>query len=105
MRIVYLFLVMLFCSVVISAPQGSSKIHPDLQNKMNSAMPNEKIPIMIIFNSHLTLNDFNDIGYDTPKKERRQIVVERLLRYSDQSQRNVRLFIDAKKSAGVINDF
>ncbi len=65
MRLVYLFLVMLICSSVFSNP----RIHTDLQSKMNTASPNEKIPIMIIFNSHLSLNDFNDIGYDTPKKE------------------------------------
>ena len=32
-------------------------------------------------------------------------MIERLMKYSDRSQRNVRLFIDAKKSAGVISDF
>lgn len=101
MRLVYLFVAMLICSSVFSNP----RIHPDLQGKMNTASPNEKIPIMIIFNSHLSLNDFNDIGYDTPKKERRQIVIERLMKFSDRSQRDVRLFIDAKKSAGVISDF
>ena len=100
MKALYLFLALLISSSVFSNP----RIHPDLQNKMNSSMPNEKIPLMIIFNSHLTLNDFDDISYDTPKKERRQIVINRLMKYSDQSQRNVRLYLDLKKSSGAASD-
>lgn len=100
MKLVYFLLVTLFYSSVFSNP----RIHSDLQNKMNSASPNEKIPVMIVFNNHLTLNDFNDISYDTPKKERRQIVIDRLMKYADQSQKNVRLFIDRQKSSGLVSE-
>ena len=52
-----------------------SKIHPDLKAKMIQTSPMEKIPVYIVFNSHLNLRDFDDISYDTPKQERRRIVM------------------------------
>ena len=81
MKLTYLLVITLLYTAVFANP----RIHSDLQNKLNSASPNEKIPIMIIFDKHLSLNDFNDISYDTPKKERRAIVVDRLMRFSKQS--------------------
>ena len=100
MKLTYLLVITLLYTAVFANP----RIHPDLQNKLNSASPNEKIPLMIVFDKHLSLNDFNDISYDTPKKERRAIVIDRLMRFSDQSQRQVRLFIDSKKSSGAAAD-
>ena len=90
---------------MITSLNANPRIHPDLQSKMNSASPNEKIPLMIVFNNHLTLNDFNDIGYDVPKKERRQTVIDRLMRFSDNSQKNVRSFISAKITAGMVENY
>jgi len=84
---------------------SNPRIHPDLQSKMNSASPNEKIPLMIVFNNHLSLNDFNDIGYDVLKKDRRQIVVDRLIKFSDNSQKNVRSFITTKMASGMIENY
>ncbi len=90
---------------MVSSLYANPRIHPDLQAKMNSSSPNEKIPLMVVFNNHLTLNDFNDIGYDVPKKERRQIVVDRLMKFSDNSQKNVRSFITAKMTAGQVENY
>ncbi|HWQ82179.1 MAG TPA: S8 family serine peptidase [Ignavibacteria bacterium] len=97
-----LLLVFLLIGISVSA---ETIIHPDLLTKMNSAAPNEKIPIMIVFNSHLTLSDFNDISYDTPKKERRSIVIDRLIRFSDNSQNKVRSFVASKMSAGSVEKY
>ena len=77
MKLTYLLVITLLYTAVIASP----KIHSDLQNKLNSASPNEKIPVMIVFDKHLSLNDFNDISYDTPKKERRAIVVPDFVTY------------------------
>lgn len=100
MKYLYMLLAVLICTSVYSNP----KIHPDLQGKLNSSSPNEKIPIMIVFDRHLSLSDFNDIGYDTPKKERRAIVIERLMKFSGNSQRQVRMYLESKKSSGAVSD-
>lgn len=94
-----LLLVFLIAGIQVFA---ETIIHPDLLSRMNSAAPNEKIPIMIVFNSHLSLSDFNDISYDTPKSERRRIVVDRLIRFASNSQRNVMQFAESKKSSGQV---
>jgi len=81
------------------------KIHPDLQIKMGSSVPTEKIPVYIIFNEHMNLIDFADISYDTPKKERRKIVIERLQNFSEKSQRDVRKYIVQKHLQKAIDYF
>ena len=100
-KIIYLLLG-LFISTAINA---NPKIHSDLQLKMNTASSKEKIPIMIVFNNHLTLNDFNDIGYDVPKKIRRQVVIDRLTMFSENSQRRVRSFVKFKMTSGIVENF
>ena len=70
-----------------------NKIHPDLREKMSKSAPMEKIPIYIVFDKHMTLKDFDDISYDTPKKERRRIVIERLQNFSNNYQREVRDYV------------
>ena len=97
-----LLLIFLLIGISVSA---ETIIHPDLLTKMNSSAPNEKIPIMIVFNSHLTLSDFNDISYDTPKKDRRSIVIDRLIRFSDNTQNKVRSFVASKMSAGSVEKY
>ena len=63
---------------------------------MNESAENELIPVYILFNDHLNLSDFNDINYDTPKKERRRIVIERLKTFADNFQRDVRQYLNLK---------
>lgn len=75
---------------------ANPKISPSLEQRMNQVSENEFIPIYILFNSHLTLQDFADISYDTPKHERRRIVIDRLQSYAQQHQSNVKLFLDMK---------
>lgn len=83
---------------------GNEKIHPDLKEQMSKSNPTEKIPIYIVFDKHMTLNDFNDISYDTPKKERRRIVIERLQNFSNSYQKEVRDFVAPLASQKVFAD-
>jgi len=72
---------------------------------MDQASENTKLNIYVLFNEHLTLNDFSFISYDTPKDERRKIVIERLQGYADNYQRNVREYLNSKTSEGSINGY
>jgi len=77
---------------------NSDKITPDLKAVMKNANDQQKIPIYIVFNNQLTLQDFDYISYDTPKKERRQIVIDRLIRHADNTQRNIRNYLTTQQS-------
>lgn len=83
---------MLLTSVIFA----DSKINPYLREAMNNARSNELIPIYIKFNNPLTLNDFADISYDTPKKERRQIVIDRLRNHANNTQSRVKSFLSSR---------
>ncbi len=72
---------------------------------MSEASVNSLIPVIITFNEHLTLNDFSDVSYDTPKNERRRIVVERLQNYADNYQRNVREYLETKRTQNAIENY
>ncbi len=102
MKLIILFAAMIFGLPVIA---GNQKIHEELQRRMNSAPENSPITIYVLFNDHLTLSDFSDISYDTPKKERRETVVNRLIDFSDNYQRNVRQFLDGKVADGAIGSY
>lgn len=79
------------------------RIDPYLQNVMSHANSNEMIPIYIKFQKNLSLKDFDDISYDTPKKERRKIVIERLQNFSENFQNKVRSYLSSKSSSSVQN--
>jgi subtilisin family serine protease len=96
-----LVLALLFISFTAPANAGPEKINPYLQSVMANANDNEKIPIYIKFKQHLTLQDFDDISYDTPKKERRQIVVNRLQNFAAGHQARVRNFLSMQPSSSV----
>ena len=83
----------------------SPKIHSDLQNKMNQNTDNTLIPIYILLNDHMNLNDFSDISYDTPKQERRKIVIDRLKNFANDYQRNIKEYLELKKSERAIEKF
>lgn len=85
-----------FLITVMGISQDNPKIHQDLKVKISQSSPMEKIPVYILFAEHLNLGDFADIPYDTPKKERRQIVIERLQNFSKISQSEVRNYIEQK---------
>ncbi len=82
-----------------------SKIHSDLKEKMMRSSPMEKIPVYIIFNNHLNLKDFDFISYDTPKQERRRIVIERLQNFSRISQNEVRVYLESMQKQKTIDGF
>jgi|WetSurMetagenome_2_1015567.scaffolds.fasta_scaffold06832_6 hypothetical protein len=80
-----------------------NKIHPDLREKMSKSSPTELIRVYIVFDRHMSLSDFDDISYDTPKKERRRIVIDRLQSFAKNYQSDVRSYIEplALQKAGV----
>lgn len=94
-----LFLV-ISCSFAYSQ-HIQNKIDPYLQNVMSQANVNELIPIYIKLSQNLSLRDFDDISYDTPKKERRKIVIERLQNFSAVHQNAVNNFLASKSSSDV----
>lgn len=84
---------------------SNPKIQVDLQQRMNEVRSDEQIPIYILFNQHLTLNDFADISYDTPKQERRRIVIERLQNFANNYQRDIRSYLDMKVSQRAASNY
>jgi hypothetical protein len=100
-----IFFLFLFVFISTFSFADDLKIHPDLKLKMSKSSPMEKIPVYIIFDKHLTVKDFDFISYDTPKKERRQIVIDKLMAFSSASQNSVRQYLDSKKSQGVIDKY
>lgn len=91
------FIYSLVLAVLITSPiMAESKINPYLRDEMNKRGTNELIPMYIKFANPLTLNDFADISYDTPKKERRQIVIDRLNRHAANSQSRVKGFLQSR---------
>lgn len=95
-----LFLSIIFFSASFAGQvSNSDKITPELKSVMVNANDQQKIPVYIVFNNQLTLQDFDYISYDTPKKERRQIVVNRLISHADNIQRTVRNYLTSQQSA------
>jgi hypothetical protein len=76
----------------------SDKITPELKSVMINTTEQQKIPIYIVFNNQLMLQDFDYIPYNTPKKERRQIVIDRLMSHADNVQRSVRNYLTTQQS-------
>jgi subtilisin family serine protease len=96
----------LVLSILISQSTfANPKIHDELKKVMNVTPDNSSVSIYILFNEHLNLQDFADIPYDTPKKERRQIVIDRLMSFSDNYQRQVREFLDSRLAEGAIERY
>ncbi|MBX7046018.1 MAG: S8 family peptidase [Ignavibacteria bacterium] len=99
-------IIVLILLVGLSCPLWANpKISPSLKEKMNEASESEFIPIYVLFDRHMTIQDFADISYDTPKKERRSMVVERLQRYAENHQRNVRTFLSTKRAENDVQDY
>lgn len=99
------FLIVLALLITGNSFSKSPKIHEELQARMDQASENTRLNIYVLFNEHLTLNDFSFISYDTPKDERRRIVIERLQSYADNYQRNVREYLSTKTSEGSVNGY
>lgn len=93
----YLLSLLMILGVAATA-FSNPKIQIDLQHQMTQVRADEQIPIYILFNQHLTLNDFADISYDTPRHERRRIVIERLQNFANNQQRDIRPYLDMKVS-------
>jgi subtilisin family serine protease len=104
MKILYIFLTFLLIPFSISKAENP-KIHYYLQNKINESTDNDLIPVYIVFNRHLSLNDFDYIPYNTPKKDRRRMVIEKLQDFSSQVQREARLYLDMKVSQRAIEKY
>lgn len=98
-------IVLILLSGLFSSLQANPKLTPNLLQKMYEVSEMEFIPVYILFESHLTLQDFSDISYDTPRKERRRIVIERLQRYAENHQRNVKSFLNTKISENSVQPY
>jgi len=93
-----ILLLVLLLSSSISFLYSDSKINPYLKDVLLKSTDNDIIPVIIKFNRALSLNDFADIPYDTPKKERRKTVIERLMRFSETEQASVRSYLNSRNS-------
>ncbi|CAN5635721.1 hypothetical protein BH10BAC5_BH10BAC5_01060 [soil metagenome] len=102
---IFFYSVLVVLSISSLVFSQSSKIDPFLAGKMASASANEKLPVYIVFDKHLGLADFNDIGYEVSKQDRRKIVIDRLQRYSANSQAGVQSFLNSKVASGNADKF
>jgi hypothetical protein len=89
------FILFILALLSFSNLYSVTKINPYLAEVISRSNDADQIPIYITFNNSLTLLDFADISYDTPKKVRRQIVINRLIEHSNQTQSTVRNFISS----------
>ncbi|HJY63834.1 MAG TPA: S8 family serine peptidase [Ignavibacteria bacterium] len=99
-----LFLLILFAIIngISTSAYGVEKINPYLQSVMQNANDNELIPVYITFNENLSLSDFDDISYDTPKLLRRQIVIDRLRNFANQKQSRVNSYLHSQTSSRIL---
>ncbi len=86
---------MLLTAVSLNA---GTKINAYLAQELSKNTDNSFIPVYITFNAPLGLQDFGDIPYDTPKRERRQIVIERLMSHANNSQSRVKSFLNLRST-------
>jgi hypothetical protein len=91
---IFAILAVIFTANLLS----DTKINPYLLNVMQNSNDNELISVYITFNNNLTLQDFDYIPYDTPKKERRQIVINSLISHANSTQHRVKSFIAAQNN-------
>lgn len=98
------FCVILLLAIFSFGSNAETKINPYLQSVLNGANDNDMVPIYITFNNALGLNDFADISYDTPKMERRQIVINRLKNRADMTQSRVRALLTSRSQSVEIVD-
>lgn len=94
-KIYLLTSVILFSALSVCA---GTKINPYLMEELNKNTDNSFIPVYITFNNPLVLQDFADIPYDTPKQERRKIVIERLMRHANITQQRVKNFLGSRNT-------
>ncbi len=92
-KIYLLFIPILFTAFSLNA---GTKINPYLTQELLKNSDNSFIPVYVTFNDPLTLQDFADIPYDTPKQERRRIVIERLMNHANNSQARVKSFLGVR---------
>ena len=94
-KLLLLFLIFGLSTATVFA---DSKINVYLKDALNRSTDNDMIPVYVTFSNQLGLNDFAFISYDTPKQERRKIVIERLMAHSDMTQSRVRSFLNARSA-------
>lgn len=94
-KIYLLIIPILFTALSLNA---GTRINPYLAQELLKNSDNSFIPVYVTFNDPLTLQDFADIPYDTPKMERRRIVIERLMNHANNSQSGVKSFLNSKNT-------
>ena len=99
------FILFLFLSILISqtifSGSGFEKINPALINVLNGTGSSALVPVYITFNENLGLSNFNDISYNTPKQERRRIVIERLQNFANAKQSRVLNYLNVQSSSKI----
>jgi len=75
-----------------------SKIDPYLRDILKNNPDGKQIRVYITFRNPLTFSQFSDIPYDLPKKERRKVVIERLIKHSEYSQSRVVRFLNTRNN-------
>lgn len=98
---ILLLLFIVFINQTSISGSGFEKINPGLVNILSGTSSDELVPVYITFNENLGLADFNDISYNTPKAERRRIVIERLQNYANTKQSMVLNYLNAQTSSKV----
>ncbi|NOS86243.1 MAG: S8 family serine peptidase [Ignavibacteria bacterium] len=96
----YKTIYLLVTAILFSASTltAGSKINQYLIEELNKNTDNSLIPVYITFSNPLGLQDFADIPYDTPKQERRRIVIERLMSHANNSQSRVKNFLGSRNT-------
>jgi hypothetical protein len=96
MKKTLLAIILALCVFAPEISNALSKIDPYLQAKLNSSPDFEQIPIYITFTNQMKLADFDDLPYNMPKAERRKVVIDRLVAFSQSMQSDVRGYLETK---------
>lgn len=92
------FLLIVLLLLTALSINAGTKINTYLAQELSKNTDNSFIPVYVTFNAPLGLGDFADIPYDTPKRERRQIVIDRLMNHANNSQVRVKSFLSSRST-------
>jgi serine protease AprX len=84
------------------ADSGNAKIHPYLQQVLNSAEDQEMIPVYIMLRERLSAETLQLFTDGLNKKERRREVVRILKEHAAMTQRGILSYLDNAKAQGLI---
>jgi len=102
------FLCIFLTGIVLSsqhvfADNPNSRIHPYLQQLLNSANSDEMIPVYVMLGDRLSLEYLQSRTQGLNKKERRREVVRILKEHAASTQRDVLAYLESAKAQGLID--